>query len=64
MDKHNLFSDSQYGFRSNSSTSLSLIEPIEEITNAIDHKLYTIGICIDLKKAFDRINYDILINKL
>ena len=63
MDKHKC-SDSQYGFRSNSSTSLALMESIEEITNAIDNKRYAIGIFIDLKKAFDTINHDILINKL
>ena len=48
--KHKLLSDSQYGFRSNSSTSLAIIESIEEITNAIDHKQYAVGVFIDLKK--------------
>ena len=35
-EKHKLLSDSKYGFRSNRSTSLALIELIEEITNCID----------------------------
>ena len=39
------------------------MESIEEITNAIDNKRYATGIFIDLKKAFDTINHDI-INKL
>ena len=64
INKHKLLSDSQYGFRANSSTSLALTESIEEITNAIDHKLHSVGIFIDLKKAFDTINHNILINKL
>lgn len=38
IDKHKLLSDSQYGFRSQSSTALALMESIEEITNAIEHK--------------------------
>ena len=64
INKHELLSDSQYGFRANSSTALALTESIEEITNAIDHKLHSVGIFIYLKKAFDTINHNILINKL
>lgn len=64
LDKHKLLSESQYGFRSNRPTSLALIESIEEITNSLDQKLYTIGIFIDIKKAFDTINHDILLMKL
>ena len=40
------------------------MESLEAITNAIENKQYAIGIFIDLKKAFDTINHDILINKL
>lgn len=40
LEKHKLFNDSQYGFRSNRSTSLAIIESIEEITNAINQKKY------------------------
>ena len=62
--KHKLLTDSQYGFRQTSSTSLALMESIEVITNAIENKQYAIGIFFDLKKAFDTINQEILINKL
>uniref|UniRef100_A0A8C8DB19 Reverse transcriptase domain-containing protein n=1 Tax=Oryzias sinensis TaxID=183150 RepID=A0A8C8DB19_9TELE len=64
MENHKLLSDSQYGFRANRSTSLAIIDFIEQITNAIDQKRYVAGIFIDLKKAFDTINHDILLNKL
>lgn len=64
LEKHQLLAESQYGFRANRSTTLALIESMEEITNAIDNKQYAIGLFIDLKKAFDTINHDILINKL
>ena len=40
------------------------MESIEVITNAIENKHHVIGIFIHLKKAFDTINHDILINKL
>lgn len=40
------------------------MESGEEMSNAIDHKQHAIGIFIDLKKALDTINHDILINTL
>lgn len=64
IDKHNLLTDSQYGFRQNRSTSLALIDLVEEISNCIDKKKFVVGIFIDLQKAFDTIDHNILINKL
>ena len=61
---HNVLVDSQYGFRNEHSTSLALIDLIEELTNSIDDKKITIGIFIDLKKAFDTINHELLLHKL
>ncbi len=63
IDKHKLLTDSQYGFRAHRSTSLALLELIEEITNSIEQKKHAVGIFIDLSKAFDTINHDILIKK-
>lgn len=64
IEKYKLISDSQYGFRPNRSTSQAIIEAIEKITNAKEQKIYAAGIFIDLKKAFDTINHDILKTKL
>lgn len=38
LEKHKLFSESQYGFRANRSTSQAIMETVEEITDAIDNK--------------------------
>lgn len=43
---------------------MALIELTEEITNSIENKLSTIGIFIDLRKAFDTIDHRILLKKL
>lgn len=64
IDKHNILMDSQYGFRSSRSTSMALMELVEEITGCVDSKKYGVGIFIDLKKAFDTIDHEILIKKM
>jgi hypothetical protein len=46
----------QYGFRENRSTELAIIELVDKITQAIDKGEYTIGIFLDLSKAFDTNN--------
>ncbi len=63
--KHKLLTDSYYGFRPDRSTSLAIIEAIEEITNAIEQqqKKNAVRIFTDIKKAFYTINHDILIKK-
>jgi len=55
---------SQDGFREPHSTGLALTELIEEISSNLDNNLVTIGVFIDLKKAFDTINHSIFIKKL
>lgn len=64
IEKNNLLSNSQYGFRQNRSTSLALIDLVEEITNCIENNKFSIGIFIDLQKAFDTIDHGILLKKL
>ena len=48
IEKQNILSESEYGFRSNISTSMALLELIEEITSEVDNKICTIGVFIDL----------------
>ena len=40
------------------------MELIEEISNATDNKKHTIGVFIELKKAFDTVDHEIIIKKL
>ena len=39
------------------STSLASIDLVEELSSNIDNKLFTVGVFIDLKKAFDTIDH-------
>ncbi len=64
IEKYNVLFSGQYGFRKNMSVSYALIQLLENITDAIDKGEYTVGIFVDLKKAFDTINHNILIQKI
>ena len=61
---NSVFYESQFGFQKGRSTTHSLIEIVENIRDCIDSSKYGCGIFIDLKKAFDTVNHDILIKKL
>ena len=42
---------------------MAVLELVEEITTSINNNKYTTGIFVDLKKAFDTVNHDILAKK-
>ena len=64
LDKHSILSENQYGFRKKRSTNLAIMELVTKISKAIDDKEYTMGVFLDLSKAFDTVNHNILLYKL
>ena len=64
LTEHNILAMNQFGFRKNYSTFLALMDLVDNISKHIDEGNYSIGIFLDLSKAFDTIDHTILLDKL
>ena len=52
-----------YGFRENHSTYMALLKILDQISQEIDNHKYSIGLFLDLSKAFDTTDHHILLQK-
>ena len=64
FEDHNLFYIKQFGFRLLTSTVHSLFDLTEDIRQGIDDNKFVCGIFVDLQKAFDTVDHNILLKKL
>ena len=64
LDKHKLMSDCQFGFRKKFNTDLAIIDIYEKLLSNLDKRLSSCTIFLDLAKAFDSVNHNILLRKL
>ena len=64
IDSNKILSDSQYGFRQKHSTSMAVADMYDKNSYALDRSEYSVGIFIDLSKAFDTLDHVILLRKL
>ena len=59
-----LLTQHQYGFRKNHSTEFAAMELIDRVANLLELGKIPFNLYIDLSKAFDVLNHDILLSKL
>lgn len=64
FESKQLLCNQQYGFRSNSSTQLAVLDLQNQITTAIDNHEVSLTIFLDLARAFDSLEHRILLRKL
>ena len=64
LKKHNLLYHSQYGFREKRSTVDAVTELMSNILLGFEKRKMTLGLFLDLSKAFDTVDHNILVNRL
>ena len=64
LKRYEILYDYQFGFREGHSTTLALIEIVDNILYGMDHGKHVAGIYMDLSKAFDTVDHEILFQKL
>src|SRR5699024_11064539 len=64
FDRYSIFNNHQHGFRGGRSTSSAIIEFLNNLYKAMDEGHECVGLFLDLSKAFDLVDHNILLSKL
>ena len=64
FERNNILTQRQYGFCKNHSTEFAAMELIDRVTKILELGKIPFNLYIDLSKAFDVLNHDILLSKL
>ena len=64
LESHFILDDRQYGFRKGKSTTGAMLHLIQGILESMENGDYSLGIFMDLSKAFDCVNHELLLHKI
>jgi len=64
LDQQIVFVDEQHGFRQYTSSETAAFSLLNTILSSLDKRKIVSGLFLDLQKAFDCVNHDILLSKL
>ena len=62
--KRDILYKKEYGFRNNHTTYMAVLDFVKDVSEASDNDKLTLGVFMDLSKAFDTIDHNILLDKL
>ena len=62
--KDNILYFNQFGFQNSHSTDHAVVQLVDQIIKSFENNKYTLGVFIDLSKAFDTLDHSILLKNI
>ena len=62
--KNNILYNKQFGFQKHHSTDHAILQLFDQISDSFENYKFTVSVLIDLSKAFDTVDHNILLEKL